>query len=330
MGIVKDIIYSVSKKNFLHKFKDQSIFPYYHLVKDHQVAHIEHLYDFKNKKQFEDDIGVLKKYYQPLHPQSLLSNSKLHNNFLLTFDDGLQEVFTEIYPVLKRHNLSAIFFVNPEFVDNEKGIYKHYISIIISHINKNRIEKSIVDQISQRLSFTYNSPQDFNRKLLNLKYADRHKLDDVFELLQIDIKTYLTKNQPYLTKEQIQIMIDDGFFFGGHTMNHAPLNQITHDEQIREIIESIEWLKNQFKIPYSFFSFPFSDNSISKNLMAELFKYDTNIRIFGNAGLKDDIDPRIIQRFSLENPKKQIERQIVTENLYKYFNKFVGTYHIKR
>lgn len=330
MGIVKDFIYKISKRDFLKKFKDQSIFPYYHIVKDCQVAHIENLYDFKNRQQFEQDIHILKKHYRAISPRDLLSNLPSHNNFLLTFDDGLQEVYTEIYPILKKNNLTAIFFINPEFVDNKKGLYKHYISIIISHLNNNTVEKTIIDQISQMLSFTYNSLEEFKSKLLNVKYSQHDKLDQVFELLQIDIKTYLKENQPYLTKEQIQTMIDDGFFFGGHTMTHAPLKQLTHDEQKKEIIDSIEWLKKHFNIPYSFFAFPFSDKSISKNLMTTLFAYDENIRIFGNSGLKKDTDPRIIQRFSLENPKKQTEKQIVAENLYKYFNKFVGNYHIKR
>ena len=92
----------------------------------------------------------------------------------------------------------------------------------------------------------------------------------------------------------------------------------------------MEWLKINFNIKYSFFAFPFSDKSISKKLLNELFEYDCNLRLFGNSGLKQDFDSRIIQRFSLENPKKQTEKQIVTENLYKYFNKLIGKYTIKR
>ena len=78
------------------------------------------------------------------------------------------------------------------------------------------------------------------------------------------------------------------------------------------------------------FAFPFSDKSASKKLLTTLFAYDKNIRIFGNAGIKKDVDSRIIQRFSLENPHKVIEKQIVTENLYKYFNRLIGKYHISR
>lgn len=95
-------------------------------------------------------------------------------------------------------------------------------------------------------------------------------------------------------------------------------------------MDSVEWLKQNFLINYSFFAFPFSDKSVSKKLVHKLFEYDKNIKLFGNSGLKKDIDTRIIQRFSLENPSKNTEKQLVTENLYKYFNKLTGNYNIKR
>lgn len=330
MGIVKDILYKASSKRFLKNFKNQTIFPYYHIVRNNQVAHIENLYQFKNCKQFLNDINILTKNYKSINPQDLLDNKKLNNNFLLSFDDGLQEIYSIIYPILKNNNIKAIFFINPNFVDNNEGLYKHYISIIITHLKNNDFEKSTLDKISQKLSFTYNTSKEFKQKFINTKFSEREEVKDILALLNIDIKTYLKEHQPYITKEQIQEMINDGFYFGGHTMTHPPLNQLSHDEQKKEIINSIDWLKHNFNIKYSFFAFPFSDKTVSKKLLNELFEYDNNIKLFGNSGLKRDIDTRIIQRFSLENPKKQTEKQIVTENFYKYFNKLIGKYNIKR
>lgn len=330
MGIVKDILYKASSKRFLKNFKNQSIFPYYHIVRDNQVAHIENLYQFKNCKQFLNDINILTTNYNTLSPKDLFENKTLNNNFLLSFDDGLQEVYTIIYPILKKNNINAIFFINPNFVDNNEALYKHHISIIISHLKKSNFEKSKLDLISNILFFTYNTVDEFKQKFINIKFSERQKITEILEQLDLDIKTYLKQHKPYITREQISEMIKDGFYFGGHTMTHPPLNQLTHEEQKKEIINSINWLKVNFNINYSLFAFPFSDKNISKKLLNELFEYDNNIKLFGNSGLKKDIDKRIIQRFSLENPKKQTEKQIVTENLYKYFNKLIGKYNIKR
>lgn len=330
MGVVKDTLYKISNKQFLKIFKKQTVFPYYHIVRDDQVAHIENLYQFKNCKQFLNDITILNKNYKPIIPRDLLDNKNLKNNFLLSFDDGLKEVYTVIYPILKKNNLKAIFFINPNFVDNNEGLYKHYISIIITHLKNNNFEKSTMDKISKELSFTFSSVEEFKQKFINIKFSEREKIKNVLEIVNIDIEAYLKEQQPYITKKQIQEMINEGFYFGGHTMSHPPLNQLSHDEQKKEIIDSINWLKENFNINYSLFAFPFSDKTISKQLLTELFEYDKNIKLFGNSGLKKDFDKRIIQRFSLENPKKQTEKQIVTENLYKYFNKLIGKYNIER
>jgi peptidoglycan/xylan/chitin deacetylase (PgdA/CDA1 family) len=330
MGIIKNTLYKVSNKGLLSLFKNQSIFPYYHIVRDNQVAHIENLYQFKNCKQFLNDIDLLTKNYKPTNPKDLLDNKSLKNNFLLSFDDGLQEIYSIIYPILKNNNLKAIFFINPNFIDNNEGLYKHYISIIISTLKSNNFEKSALDKISQKTSITYNTVDEFKQKLINIKFSERDKVNEILELLNINIKDHLKEHTPYITKEQIQEMINDGFYFGGHTMSHPPLNQLTHEEQKAEIINSIDWLKTNFGINYSFFAFPFTDKSISKKLLNELFEYDKKILLFGNQGLKKDFDNRIIQRFSLENPKKQTEKQIVTENLYKYYNKIINKYKINR
>ncbi|GAA3636576.1 polysaccharide deacetylase family protein [Flavivirga jejuensis] len=330
MGIVKDILYKISSKRFLPVFKDQSIFPYYHIVRNNQVNHIEHLYSFKNKEQFLNDIDILSNNYRPLEPKELLENSIKKNTFLLSFDDGLKEVYTVIYPILKKKNIKAIFFINPNFIDNKEGLYKHYISIIISNLKGKNFEISSLDKISDIFSFSYTTIEDFKQKFTSIKYAEREKVHDVLNFLDINIEDYLNIHKPYITKEQIQEMIKDGFYFGGHTMGHPPLVQLSHEEQKVEIINSIDWLKQNFDINYSLFSFPFSDRSISKKLLEELLEYDNDIKIFGNSGLKKDMDERIIQRFSLENPNKQTEKSIVLENLYKYFNMVIGKYHIKR
>lgn len=330
MGLVKNILYTLANQQLLKFFKSQSVFPYYHLFRDHQVAHIEHLYPFKNIEQFKSDIVLLKENYQSYLPQDILEGNWKKNHFLITFDDGLSEVYSVIFPILKQNNIKAVFFINPNFVDNNEGLYKHYISIVISHLKSNGFDQNKLDSISHLFSFTYESVDDFKKKFIHIKYAHRDKLDQVLKLCGINIKEYLKEHQPYITKEQIQEMIDDGQYFGGHTLSHPPLNQLTHEEQKAEIINSIDWLKNNFNIGYSMFAFPFSDQSISRKLLNELFEYDSKIKLFGNSGLKKDIDQRIIQRFSLENPKKQTAKQIVTENLYMLFNKSVGKYHIKR
>ena len=152
----------------------------------------------------------------------------------------------------------------------------------------------------------------------------------VLDYLNININDFLKENTPYISSDQIREMIADGFYFGGHTMSHPPMDQIGVESQKKEVLDSVEWLKKNFDIDYSFFAFPFTDKTASKKLFSEIFEYDPNLIVFGNAGLKKDISSSIIQRFSLEHPDRPAKKQVVTENLYKYFNKSIGKYRIRR
>lgn len=330
MGLVKNVLYKFSGVLTLKKFRKQSIFPYYHVVSDDKIPHLRHLYHYKNKEHFLNDIELLTKNFSPLNPKELLVNNIKNNTFLLTFDDGLKEVYTEIYPVLKKNQLNAIFFINPAYIDNTEGFYKHYISIVINELEKRSFKKSDLDFIADLFQFHYNSVHEFKAKFLKINRQQENIIHEVFSALGIDIKNYLNTNKPYLTKSQIKEMIDDGFYFGAHTMTHPYLDKLSHEEQYNEITESINWLKSNFNLDYSFFAFPFTDKNVSKLLITDLFNYDKELRIFGNSGLKKDVDERIIQRFSLENPEKDTKKTIITENLYKIYNQLIGSYKIKR
>lgn len=331
MGIIKDTLYKISNKKLLLPLKKQSVFPYYHLVRDEKVAHIEHLYPYKNIQQFRKDLEILLQHYKPVSPLDIIKTKEKHNNsFLISFDDGLEEIYSVVYPILKEKNLTAVFFINPAFVDNTIGLYKHYISVIIVHLKQNNNDQNLLETISSIFYFSFSTEAEFVKKLKEVPYSERNKIDEVLRLLNIDSSAYLNKHTPYVSKEQIQQMINDGFYFGGHTLTHPPLDQLSFQQQKREVIESIEWLKMNFGITYSLFAFPFSDKNVSKALLNELFQYDQNILVFGNSGFVSDIDCRIIQRTSFENPRKDIERHIVAENLYKYFTIITGKYYIKR
>lgn len=328
MGIIKDNLYRISNKSFLPWVKQQPVFPYYHLVRNQKVKHIENLYEYKNVAQFRHDLDFLLANYKPITPDVLLKGKIPKNSFLLTFDDGLEEVYSVIFPVLKEKKLSAIFFINPDFVDNGQSLYKHDISVILSHLNQTDYRDA--EKVCEIAGIPFPPTASFAGQLKNLPFAERHKVDAILKALDIDMDQYRKAQPIYITKPQIREMLDAGFYFGGHTMSHPPLQQLSLEAQKTEIIDSMQWLKTHFGIGYSLFAFPFSDKFASKALLQALFEYDQNIRIFGNAGIKKDIDPRIIQRFSLENPHKAVEKQVVTENFYKYFHQLTRKYLICR
>ena len=209
-------------------------------------------------------------------------------------------------------------------------LYKHKISLILDSIKKNGVNESIMNKLRVVFKSNLKTKKKLIKSVKNIKYCETKILHQVLEIFDINVEKYLKDKKPYITKDEIKEMIDDGFYFGGHTMSHKPLQKLCYDEQKGEIINSIEWLKKNFGITYSLFAFPFSDKDISKKLISDILDYDKNIVLFGNSGIKKDISNSILQRFSLEIPTKKIERLILTENLYKFYNKLIGKYKIRR
>ncbi len=315
--------------------KKQSIFPYYHIINDVNVKHIKHLYQFKNVQQFEKDIDILLQHYKPLNPEIFINSSEKmkipKNHFLLTFDDGLSEVFDIIAPILKKNNISGIFFINPNFIDNKNSLFKHDISIIIDTLKSSKHSEDSLTKIKRLLNIESTSSLDqLISSIKKTKHADKGVLKTIANILDVDIPYYINNQKPYLSKSAIKEMMNMGFYFGGHTMSHPRLAELDLEEQTEEVINSIHWLKSNFGIDYSFFAFPFWDKGVSKKLIERIFQYDDKAFVFGNSGIKKDIHSRIIQRFSLEDPSKETEKRIVTENLYKFYNKVIGKYKIRR
>ncbi|SRX56225.1 polysaccharide deacetylase family protein [Aequorivita sp. CIP111184] len=330
MGIIKNTLYTFSNPKFINYFKSQPIFPYYHVVDDKEIFHIKHLYKFKNRQQFIEDLNFLLENYHQLDPKDIIRKKIPPNSFLLSFDDGLSQVYTDVYPILKERKIKAVFFINPDYIDNKTIMYKHGLSLLLEKLKTLKADDNFIIQARDKIYLDFNSKEDLIDKIKKISYTERDKINELLSVFKIDIDAYLENVKPYLTKNQIKTMVADGFYFGGHTMSHPPLTALSEFEQKKEIINSIEWLKSNFDIKYSFFAFPFSDKKISKKVINDLFKYDKDLLLFGNSGLKKDISDRIIQRFSLEKPNKLGSRQIITENLYKQYNRFIGKYVIKR
>ncbi|EOG2479328.1 hypothetical protein ACK8U2_001789 [Campylobacter upsaliensis] len=57
----------------------------------------------------------------------------LKNKILLTFDDGLKEHFTLVYPELLKRGALGIFFMPTAVLKEEKALYVHKIHYLLGH-----------------------------------------------------------------------------------------------------------------------------------------------------------------------------------------------------
>ena len=279
------------------------ILPFYHLVSDVPVPHVSELYRVKKIEEFEKDLDFLLTHYQPLGIEDLVEISRTGElskrlGFFLSFDDGLREFYDYIAPILLRKGIPAGCFLNTAFVDNQDLFFRYKVSLLIHHFKNNREDLQIkaVDAWREREPGYSNIIQ----KLLTIKYDNRDQLDELAKLVGLDFDHYLKTQQPYLTSEQIFELKDQGFYFGGHSVDHPEYQYLELEQQLEQTNQSVASVMEKYKMKYGTFSFPFTDHKVSADFFNTIKKEKQIALTFGTAGLKKEKIPFHFQRIPFE------------------------------
>lgn len=247
-------------------------------------------------EQFKADLDYFLKYYEPisLHDLIAIKNGEKElkkNSFHITFDDGLSEFYHVAAPILKEKGIPATVFLNSDFIDNQNLFYRFKVSLLIEEIYANG--------------------------LLDAPMGDMEAIDELAKENGIDFDNYLKKEQPYLNSTQIKELIVQGFTFGAHSKNHPLYSSLSLDDQLQQTKESIKWVTSQFELAYKAFSFPFTDDGVSKEFFDEI-KNEVDIT-FGCAGLKKQTIPFHFQRLGME--KNDTAKDILKTEYFYYLTK---------
>lgn len=300
------------------------VYPFYHTISDNPPSHIKHLYKVKSTSQFRKDLEFLSKFFKNTNT----INTNLKNKepqFYLSFDDGLQECYSIISPILKEYNIKATFFINSDFANNKNLFFRYKTSIILDYLNENNISNYEIEIIEN----LFYDKVNFNLKeiIKNIKFKDKYLLDKIAEILNINFQEYLTNEKPYLTSKQIKELINQGHKIGSHSKNHPLFSEINKDEQFAQTSISMKFISDNFNIKYKLFAFPFTDDKIKTSFFKKVFKENIIDYSFGTAGIKKDIIKNNIQRIPLEKRNISAKKYIKTEYLL-FFLKKIFKKHI--
>jgi peptidoglycan/xylan/chitin deacetylase (PgdA/CDA1 family) len=299
----------------------QLIMPFYHAVSDNPPAHLKHLYAIRSRKQFSDDLDFLLRHYEPISVETLVNYIQGKGNlpkfsFLLSFDDGLREFGDVVWPILKTAGVPVALFVNPDFTSNQQVFYRLKSSLLIEHFTT-VTENPDYEKLSTLLSFPIKDKKSFFEFLNRIDYSQKELLDLLADYFSIDFGSYFKKHQAYLTLNEIQELAKQGVSIGGHSMDHPMFNRLDTDEQFRQLIESVDWVKQHVDVKNSIFSFPFTDFALPGSFFSELKKNAPYIdATFGTAGLKNEVIPFHFQRIAMEKNFRSMKQRLLYEYLY--------------
>lgn len=296
------------------------LLPFYHAVSNQKLSHIDHLYASRDVNLFINDLNFFCKYFKPISIEELsqivLENRKVTKPvFHLTFDDGLTEIYNVIAPILYKKKIPATFFVNTDFIDNNDLFFRYKVSLIIHSIYEHS-EGNSLSIISSLLKLPISERESVIKKIKELRFDDILLINKIGSILNIDFDEFLSTRKPYLSSSEIVELMEKGFTFGSHSLNHPLFNELTTDQQKKQISESFNYLSINFNLKRKYFSFPFTDDKVGKHLFNWMNEVENCKLSFGISGLKRDSIKSHLHRIQMENNFDTANRIIKTEYLH--------------
>ena len=245
----------------------------YHYIQDFnpRMKYLSYL----NYKNFEKQIKFFKKSFDFIDCSKVKnfdSDVNLNKKIFLTFDDGLLCHYNYVFPILKKNNINAIFYITTAPYINEKILSVHKIHLVLGayggkiacnfldqYLDYSMLDNNLIEEFEK---ITYNTQinSDYTNKFkrtLNyyIKYKYREKvINDIF------IKFFGNKEKDmikkvYMSLNQIKKLYESGMVIGSHSVSHKIMSRLTEREFKKEIDESFTFLE-KFTV-YKTFCYPY-------------------------------------------------------------------------
>jgi len=203
-----------------------------------------------NVVDFDWQVRYLKKYCTPLTFEEVInhlrSNKKLPKNaVVITFDDGFSDNYVNAYPVLKKHNVAATFFISTTYIGFNVTFWFNLVSrIIMLNAGKTLELQSIKYQISE----DFEKRRSLVKIILNVcKSVSNFKRLELLEGMkqQLNYSDECDSLAKPMSWDNVREMSENGMEIGSHSLTHPILSQLTSNELKAEIHESKKEIESQ-------------------------------------------------------------------------------------
>jgi peptidoglycan/xylan/chitin deacetylase (PgdA/CDA1 family) len=224
------------------------------------------------------------------------------NSFLLTFDDGIKDIYQYVFPILKKRNIQGVFFTIAGPIKEFFVADVHKIHVILA---SEKDKQKIVEQIhayiiANKDHFNLKTPQEYYSELRPHRY-DSVEVNFIKQMLQNKLPSKLRKDlikelfnkfvdqkesdfskNLYISIEEIKEMVENGMVFGNHSYSHPWLTKLSLDEIKLEIQQSNNLLRKFQPNGIKTICYPYGD--VNENVIQIAKNEGITIGFGGNVG----------------------------------------------
>ena len=180
---------------------------------------------------------------------------------ILTFDDGYIDHYKYVFPYLRKKNISGYFYPSKKAIENKTVLEVNKIHFFLEkEQNRDKILKEIDNILIKKRniqisdldisSINLNSDYDNEKTVLIKKILqyflppDEKKIiiDELFGKITGENSALLAKKL-YMNTNHVQEMNSENMVFGCHGDNHVWLEFLSKENQKKEILDGINFLK---------------------------------------------------------------------------------------
>ncbi len=213
------------------------------------------------QEQFDRQVEWLTKHCDLIGVEDLdeAVGARRGRHVLITFDDGYVDNYAYAFPVLKRHNASALFFVTAGFLDQMTPAWWDEIAWMIRRSCRDEIPPNRWTGTKLSLARAARAAT-IRRCLETFKRAPGESAAEFLEWLgEMTGSGRLDPSMEppvWMTWDMLREMHRGGMDVGAHTMTHPVLSHVSPERQWEEIFGSKRRIEDELAAPVQAFSYP--------------------------------------------------------------------------
>ena len=191
--------------------------------------------------QLDEQMGWLKRHTRILSEAEVIAclnrrSGPGESSVLITTDDGYRDNYTRVFPVLKCHDIPAIFFVPTRFIEERRLGWWDRLAYVLKKNTKPQItyEGRTLDLAQRDQVFAI-----LKRFIVDGLVTAPHELPEhIAALCEVDPPSAEEQDGELMTWEQLRELREHEIVIGSHTHSHPILSRIDASLQRAELAES--------------------------------------------------------------------------------------------
>lgn len=232
-------------------FREATVILLYHEVSDNPSALNKKHHLNVSPRIFEDQITAIKRIFNIITPDQLLSGNYKRPACLVTFDDGFAGSFENAFPILKKHGVPSIIFLNMGPVLGE--VFWSGLAAYVCETDSDFVEylKKRKPDI-RKPYFLFTLPDDIS------SYYGPNEMERIYSEARNYYGEFASKK--HLEESGKNPLVS----YGNHLYNH--FNCVAFGEKdIREAYEKNQAEISKYHCATDYFSFPYGQEYLCYN-----------------------------------------------------------------